>query len=163
MRSSLFQERAAGIAAWLYALWQARALGQAWRDSPFDRLGSMAFLLWCVPVLIRAWQGLPVRTVWFAVGVVLSLLGFVSELNAVKYAGLAVVTCGFLPPTRASWVQLAGSVSWMPALGWVLSSLSLLLPNLGDLLDPVHIVNGARLLIAALTVLIVLRPPIFLR
>lgn len=151
MRSSLFQERAAGIAAWLYALWQARALGQAWRDSPFDRLGSLAFLLWCAPVLIKAWQGLSVRVVWFAVGVVLSLLGFVSELNAVKYGGLAVVTCGFLPPTRASWVQLAGAVSWMPVLGWVFSSAG------------TTAVNGARLLIAALTVLIVLRPPAFLR
>ncbi|MES2706234.1 MAG: hypothetical protein V4726_06465 [Verrucomicrobiota bacterium] len=149
--STLFQERLAGIAAWLYAVWQSRDLSHAWMDSPYDKAGFLAFLIWCLPVLLKIWRESPMRMGWFAAGVLISLAGSIGELNFVKYAGLAVVTCGFLPPGRVSWVQLAGAVCWMPLLGWVISS------------GGVTAVNSLRVITALVTVFVVLRPPAFLR
>lgn len=152
MKSPTLHERLAGIAAWIYAAWQARGLAHAWTSSPYDKAGSLAFLIWCVPVLVNIRRGSPMRMGWLAAGVLISLAGTIGDLNFVSYAGLAVVTCGFLPPLRSSWAQLAGSVSWMN-LGWFVSSAG----------GTPATANALRVLLAAATLLLVLRPPVILR
>lgn len=148
---TLFQERLAGIASLIYCLWQARDLANAWAFSPFDKAGSVAFLLWVLPILFKAWSGSPMRMAWFAAGVAISLVGSLGELNFVKYGGLAVTACGFLPVSRVTWLHLAGAVCWMPLLGWLLSSAG------------TSAVNGLRVLLALASAILTLRPPAFLR
>lgn len=148
---SLFQERLAGIASLVYCLWQARDLPNFWVTSPFDKAGSLAFLIWVLPILYKAWNGSAIRMAWFAAGVVISLLGSLGELNAAKFAGLAVTACGFLPVSRVSWVHLAGAICWMPMLGWFLD------------FTGTATVNGLRVLLALVTAIITLRPPAFLK
>jgi hypothetical protein len=149
--SSLLQERLAGAASLIYCLYQAQDLGHAWTSSPFDRAGSMAFLLWALPILYKAWSGRSMRMTWFAAGVILSLLGSLGDLNAVKYGGLAVTACGFLPVLRVTWIHLAAAACWMPLLGWLLG-----------FTGPAA-VNGMRVALALGSALITLRPPAFLR
>lgn len=149
--SPLFQERLVGIAALFYCLWQARGLAHTWADSPFDKAGSVAFLIWALPILYKAWGGAPMRMAWFAAGVIISLLGSLGELNMIKIAGLAVTACGFLPVSRVRWIHLAGAACWMPGAGWLLMSAG---PTT---------VNGLRVLAAIIAAILTLRPPAFLR
>ena len=122
MKTTVNHERLAGAAAWLYCVWQARDLQHAWLHSPFDRAGSAAFLIWCLPPVLCLFRREAVRQGWLAAGVLLSLAGVLTEVNFVKYLGFATVTAGFVPASRFFWLWLAAAVSWMPVLGWLLGA-----------------------------------------
>lgn len=144
------QEKIAGCVAWLYCLWQARALSHAWMHSPYDRMGLPAFLIWCAPAVWGLLRGGPARQSFFVAGVLVSLAGSLGEVNAVKYVGLALASAGFLRPGLVSWCWLAAAVSWMPVLGFALSSAG----------QPA--VHALRLVLSVCAAVLALRPPAFL-
>ncbi|MEI8341156.1 MAG: hypothetical protein WCH43_06420 [Verrucomicrobiota bacterium] len=122
----LTQSRMAGIAVTLYTGWISRDVVAAWIHSPFDRMGFPAFLVWFAPVVLLQWfprvrqrNGFDAG---FLIGLGLSLAGVALNLNLIKYAGLAFVISGFLPRDVALMVWLPAALSWMPVLGWALSS-----------------------------------------
>lgn len=156
MKAAFTQERLAGACAWLYGVWQAlglqhgNGLRHAWLNSPYDRAGFPAFLLWMIPPAVLLFRGAPARQAWFAAGVLVTLAGSLGEVNAVKYLGLAVTTAGFLPG-RLSWLHLAAAVCWMPVFGYALRSAG----------QPA--VHAARIVVALSATVLTLRPPAFLK
>lgn len=128
MNGSSLQPLAAGAAITLYASWNARALLSAWIHSPFDRCGSLAFVLWTVPVAcfwVTRMLGDSSRRVSipaFAIALVVSFAGVATDLSVIEYLGLAIAMAGFLPLKPATFVWLGCAVAWMPAAGWAFSS-----------------------------------------
>jgi len=116
----------------LYAAWNARDLVMAWHHSPFDRQGWIAFIIWTAPILLQGCRGRwSANGYLFGLALGVSLVGVIFDLNAVKYAGLALACGGFFPyRTTLLLFWLACSVSWMPALGWMLSFMGALTVNL---------------------------------
>ena len=118
------QPLAAGAAITLYAAWNARNLLAAWLHSPFDRCGSVAFLLWIVPILLWAARPSPRRVSIpaFAVALLISFAGVAADLGALKYLGLALALAAFLPLRPATSLWLPCAAAWMPAAGWAFSA-----------------------------------------
>lgn len=113
----------------LFCTGHSASILQAWRHSPFDKLGWMAFLVWLGPLLLglggyRATSG-PKETdssltPWLlGSALILVVAGIVSSLNALKYAALACSLVGLLRWNAWNLVWLVAAVSWMPWLGWV--------------------------------------------
>ena len=140
----------AGIVVSLFALAMAIDLPSAWRHSPYDRLGGVAFLLWILPVLVSMARqlrqagpaDLAASLHWPVVALMLVMLGTVTSLHVVKHMALACAVAFFLPrgPWRAFWLLLA--ISWMPVLGWAMASCG---AGLG-------VVHAGRLMLALLAV-----------
>ncbi len=145
---------AAGVAITLYTAWNAHNLLGAWLHSPFDRIDSLAFLLWVLPVaclwVARRFAGRPGRVALaaFAIGLIVSFAGVATDLHVLEYAGLAIALMGFLPVQRATFLWLLCAIAWMPAAGWVFSA------------HGVATVNAVR---AAVGFLAFLLTPLFLR
>lgn len=116
------QIKIAGAAICLYAAWNARDLVAAWRHSPYDRFGWLAFLLWSFPAALAAARRADASAAWFGAGLAVSLAGEVVDLNIVKHAGLAIAIAGFFKTRAATLVWLACALGWMPALGWALNA-----------------------------------------
>lgn len=141
------------LAVVAFSAWQSRALPSAWIHAPYDRLGWLAFLVWiaALPYLARRGaapgQAYPLPSL---AALALALAGKISEVNALTFAALAVSLCAFARPGAARALWLAGSVSWMPALGWWAHSW------------PVAAVAGLRLAVAVATCagLLLARKPI---
>jgi len=133
--SSSVQPIAAGAAITLYAAWNARHLAGAWLHSPFDRCGSLAFLLWIVPIaclwVTRRLTGRAgrVSSAAVAIALVVSFAGVATDLSVLEYLALAIALAGFLPVQPATFVWLACAAAWMPAAGWAFSSHGFVLVN----------------------------------
>jgi hypothetical protein len=136
VRASL-QPAAAGAAISIYAIWNARNLLAAWLHSPYDRCGSLAFLLWTVPIL-SLWmtrllanraRSTRLSSAPFAIALAVSFAGVAADLSALKYLGLAIALSGFLPVQPATFVWLGCAAAWMPAAGWAFSSHGSILVN----------------------------------
>ncbi len=119
---------AAGVAITLYTAWNAHKVLGAWLHSPFDRCGSLAFLLWIVPIACL-WVGRRLRerpsrvsAAAFAAALLVSFAGVATDLSVLEYAGVAIALAGFLPVQRATFIWLGCALAWMPAAGWALSS-----------------------------------------
>ena len=109
-----------GLAVFAHAVWQTRGLPTHWLHSPFDRMGWLAALVW-IGAIIVAWRGTrhSPTLAWLGLSLVLGLAGTVSDLNVLRYAGLAAAGAAFfrgLPAALASWVC---ALCWMPVLGYV--------------------------------------------
>ena len=131
--------RVAATAVCLYAAWQARDLPAAWLHSPFDHLGALAFAVWAIPLGIGIAGNERPRPVWLCASLAISLAGVVLDVNFFKNAGFATALASFLSSGRRTagrrlWV--AGALSWMPILGWLLDG------------EGPFFVNGLRLAIA---------------
>lgn len=125
----------------LFAAAQARDVAWAWVHSPYDRTGSLAFVLWLAPAVWVAWRRLetppPRWRVWVAL--VFTAIGGMSGINFLNYLALAVALAGCFPLLGARrWRWLVLSLSWMPLLGWLAAKAGL----------PVAAVAGLRLLLA---------------
>jgi hypothetical protein len=102
------------------AAWSAPSLLQAWRDAPFDRLGSVAAAAWALAVVASFRRGHPPSGVWLAGSWLASFAGVAGELNVALHAALALAA-GALAANGAQRLALLGlAVAWMPALGWAL-------------------------------------------
>lgn len=120
--------------------WQALPpLVNAWRHSPFDRLGWIAFLLWLIPVgavfLRPRSAGLrtgedaaapaslpgrrPALRVLSWIALIIVVLAVVVDMNALRYVALALALGAWMPRRAWAWVWLVLALAWMPALGWL--------------------------------------------
>lgn len=113
-----------GLAIALYCAVRSEHLLAAWRHSPFDRLGWVALLLWLTP-LVMAWRSTPrelrlgrVNFGLLGLSLLVSLLGTMASMNAIKYLGLAVAVVALIRWRRAHLVWFIGAASWMPAFGY---------------------------------------------
>jgi len=105
-----------------FCLWQSSDLFSAWRHSPFDRLGDLAFLVWTIPLL---WS-LKTPPTAFPLGLgtlalAVCFLGGLGSLNALKYIGLALALVSLAGrASQRPWFWLGASIAWMPSLGYLL-------------------------------------------
>jgi|GEM_PF-801107 len=107
-----------------FAAISSKELLSAWRTSPFDGQGWIALLIWMLPCFFyKERKEIPALVI---ASLVFTILGLVGALNAFCYIGLAL-SIAFINPnfTRSipSYLWLALSFSWMPALGWALKDL----------------------------------------
>lgn len=107
-----------------FAAWQSSELLNAWRHSPLDRFGWIAFLIWLAPALLSLRQPpLPSphpAAPWFlAASLAASLVGILADFNTASYLGLAcaVAALGGWSWPHALW--FAAAICWMPAFSWV--------------------------------------------
>ncbi len=110
-----------------YCAWRSRLLLDAWLHSPYDRLDGVCFLVWLLPVLAAGradapWPRQPAgwRLGPLSVGVALTFLGDVVDLNLAREAGLAAA---LMSPPRApkEFLWRASALAWLPAAGWAAS------------------------------------------
>lgn len=93
-----------------------------WGDHPHMQLASVAFLIFLVPVAVY-WLT-PSKTIkktnpifqYFAI--VVSTIGYLGSLNAMKYFGIALSLAGFVPWTLQTWIWMISSLTWMPAMAY---------------------------------------------
>ncbi len=105
----------------VFCAWAARELVNAWRHSPFDRLGWLAFAIWLVPVVVHESRRNVLKDgiACSCTGLVMATLGLMAQLNAATYLGLAVAVAGLLPWNRWTVSWLVFSLAWMPLTGWL--------------------------------------------
>lgn len=124
----------------VFAALEAHSLVTAWLDSPYDRAGSVAFLLWLSPAVRMLWryQGRgPTNRIMVLTALAISLTGGICDLNVLKYAALALAIAGRWPMRGAREVAwLALSLAWMPVFGLVLGA---------HASTPVWVANTARI------------------
>lgn len=113
-----------------FAAWSSRDLVEAWRHSPLDRLGWLAFAVWLAPALISSLQGpqrpwSPLGGSLLGVGVLALVVGAAADVRAANYAALALAISAVarpMGPTFGFW--LFAALSWMPALTWAAKALT---------------------------------------
>ena len=115
-----------GIIICLYCAWQSLGLIQAWMKSPYDRLGWLAFTIWCLPVLIFWFrqrqnpnpspQGNPL---FMGLGLISVFIGSAGSLHALEYIGLSFAIAGLIPFSWVDILWVGSALSWMPAFGWL--------------------------------------------
>ena len=108
-----------------FCAWRSADLLHAWHQSPYDRLGWLALLLWCLPALpgltgprwARPGPEPLAYLPWVAVA--LAMLGVVTSLNFLTYWALACAVVSLHRTGRHDLVWLGLAIGWMPVLGWV--------------------------------------------
>lgn len=95
----------------------------AWRHSPLDRFGWIAFLVWLSPIAASVTKpsapGFHAVRPWLlGASLGASLIGIVADLNTANYLGLAlaVAALGGWSWQHALW--FASAIAWMPAFSW---------------------------------------------
>ncbi len=106
-----------------FAAWRSTELLNAWRHSPLDRLGWIAFLLWLTPVAASfakpSLPGLHPAAPWFlGASLAASIFGVLADFNTAHYVGLscAIAALGGWSWRHALW--FAAAITWMPAFSW---------------------------------------------
>jgi hypothetical protein len=115
-----------GGAVVVFSAVQCRGLLSAWAHSPFDHWGWVVFGMWLCPIVL--YRPHPVRPVeWLLVAAAgCSLGGAALDINALRYAGLALSLAAFLPGRAPGGIFWAGvAVSWMPVFGFLGSRIGL--------------------------------------
>ena len=138
------------LAVAAFCAWQAAELLNAWRHSPFDRLGWLSFLIWLIPVaicFIRHNSPATDSVFFIILALIMAVIGRLLEVNALMGIALAFSLAGFVPSSMQRMFWLAGAISWMPALGWLAHNL------------PVYMVVATRLLLVVATTLPLLLAP----
>lgn len=121
------------LAEWAVAAlcaWQASDLLFTWRHSPFDAAGWLAMGIWLAPFLapfflrpVKAGESSGTsKFCWLALAT--CLLGILTDAHFFKHCALAFACAALVPSFRYSTLWLALSICWMPALGWLLKSIS---------------------------------------
>lgn len=109
-----------------FCVWHCRDLLASWTNSPFDRAGGLAFLIWLTPILAvaltaQASSDSDLRKLGLmGAGSVLTFLGNIGELNFGEHLGLTLALAGFVP-ARAVVPCIASASVWWPASGWLAS------------------------------------------
>lgn len=148
------QYGALAIAA--YCAFQSDNLLLAWRTSPFDYLGWIALLIWCLPIAFMALDPDPefqlgrVEHALMGTALFVSLLGTMASMNALKYLGLAFSLVAVIRWIPAHFIWFVSAASWMPAFGYFAAkSIRLTAPT------NIHVILTLRVIIALTAVLIV--------
>ena len=141
------------VAIVLYCAFRSDHLIAAWQYSPFDRWSWIALLLWLLPVAF-VWRLRPdrfrlgrVNHALLVLALLISLVGTMASMNAVKYAGLAVAVVSLVRWSAAHFCWLPGAVAWMPGFGYLAAKVVPFDPPVSY-----GVVLAARLALAAATV-----------
>ena len=92
---------------------------QAWRHSPYDRLGWVAAGGWAAWVVLAGRRVTHASWVWWAAAWLVSFVGVAGELNVVQHAALALAAAAWVGGGGRGWGVLVLAAGWLPALGWV--------------------------------------------
>ncbi|MCB1111257.1 MAG: hypothetical protein H7A37_06580 [Chlamydiales bacterium] len=109
----------------LYSAWQSSILFSHWVGAPLVLYSWAAFLVWMLPIPLFwlhyfitkpevKWNSFPI---WIAL--ILVLFGQMGSFNTLNYFGFAFALSALIPWQWPFLAWIAGSLSWMPALGWV--------------------------------------------
>jgi len=114
------------LAVLAYTTWNATGLVQAWQTAPLEKFSWIMLLVWTIPIVLT-WCTFHSEKdreklytpffLWSAI--VLTFLGVITSLNALKYVGFACALACFVPKHWSSIPWLISSISWMPAMGWI--------------------------------------------
>jgi len=121
---TLWRPRLGALVVVAWCAVQSDGLLLAWRTSPFDYLGWVALLLWCLPLVSQCLRPdlefEPGRIEYCLMGAALlvSLLGSMTSLNALKYLGLALAIVALHRWSPANILWFLGAAGWMPAFGY---------------------------------------------
>jgi hypothetical protein len=110
------------VAVACFCAWQASDLLTAWRHSPLDRLGWLAFAIWSAPVAVGMSFSPDAKSNSVAASVIALALGFTGRLldvNGLLCVALALALSVFVQGGPRKLLWLAGGVAWMPVLGWL--------------------------------------------
>lgn len=134
-----------------FAGWRSAALLHAWQHSPLDRLGWLAFGVWCIPaaayLIPRALpENQPSRTPLLGASLLATLGGTVGDLNAANYLGLALALAAIPGLSWQTTLWLGTALSWMPALSWLAQG------------TPRPVLIAGRILLAIIGVALALAP-----
>ena len=88
------QMKLAGLAIAFLTAWNARALFEAWRHSPFDRADAVAWVIWMAPVVASLLGSGEASLGWLIATLAISMAGAFLELNLAKQIGFAVACAG---------------------------------------------------------------------
>lgn len=114
------------VAILVFCAWQAADLVVAWRHSPFDRLGWVAFLIWLGPALydwVRTSSTREPALGYLLAALVLAFAGRLLDINAPRSLALGCALASFVTPTGPRLIWALTAVAWMPVMGWVLRDL----------------------------------------
>ncbi|GAB4235229.1 MAG: hypothetical protein Tsb0021_14710 [Chlamydiales bacterium] len=116
------------ILSLLFCIWQSSGLIDVWDAHPHMKGGFLAFIIWLTPLgFYWSYPSLytkePSRLLLIA-GVMVTTIGMLGSLNALRYLGLALAFIGMTP---LSWVHLfwlISAFSWMSAMAYFLRFLT---------------------------------------
>lgn len=119
------------LAVVAFCIWQAYDLPSDWVSFPFLRLSWLSFVIWFLPIPIYWIFPINSQTerrttpILFWIALILSVLGMLGSLHALQHLGVAFALMGLVSWTWWSFIWLASCVSWMPAMSYFASNLSL--------------------------------------
>jgi exosortase len=110
-------------------------LVSSWKYNPFDEYGWFIFLFWLVPIFFQQVKVVeeestkkPLYFYFQIIALALSFLGVLSSIHFLCYEALAFALCSLKrdfslsPLINLLWLLIA--ITWMPAFGWALESLT---------------------------------------
>jgi hypothetical protein len=106
----------------------AREFYFSWLHTPSERLSWLTFAIWLLPVVISFFKERQQNTNHFPnfllaiISIVLVLFSIITSLNTAAYLGLAFSFAAIIPWSLSNIFWLVGSISWMPAFGWFLTT-----------------------------------------
>jgi hypothetical protein len=112
-----------GTAAVMAGAYVSSHLVAVWADSPYDRWGGWAALLWALAVLWVVFKnGWNPQPWWCVSGMGCMALGMMADISAVVQTGWVLTFAG-LPGISAArrCILVLSALSWMPVLGWLAS------------------------------------------
>ncbi len=100
----------------------------AWINAPYERWSWLVLLIWLIPLSFDRFRGMwRSAQAWQIAAVVLAALSAITDLRLLAHVGLSLLVFGASPASRrrhlSSVFWLMGAIAWMPASGWLLSSL----------------------------------------
>ncbi|MDP6443790.1 MAG: exosortase-associated EpsI family protein [Pirellulaceae bacterium] len=119
-----------GVVTLLFCAGHSFDLLDTWHTSPLDRFAWVALVVWLSPLPFfrlfdRKRELLGCESmVLYAAAVTASLIGQLGCVNAFEHFGLILAVTGLLRWTWRSLIWISAGVSWMPAFGWLASSVA---------------------------------------
>lgn len=114
------------LAIIVYCGWNSSGLISDWQHDPLAASSWIILLFWLNPAVVSRIAGTPLsiptaycNTTLLTLALMVSLLGVMGSLNALKYASFAIAIGGLLPWSWGSCLWILSALSWMPALGWL--------------------------------------------
>lgn len=109
----------------VFGAWRCADLLRTWRNDPVQTGSLVAFLLWIGHLLVREGRGFrrPLAG-WASGGLLFILWGGVAQLNVAEHVGMILVLLSAVESRMGRLLHLALSLTWLPAMAWVLGGVN---------------------------------------